>query len=271
VTIQPCTSKSIILCFENIFPCRCKLNLTDLTRDSRLPDLLKQIDSSVKDSMEGYTYKQAMCDTFLQAVEQEEFKNGAFRGHITRDTSFEDAVDTFINSSAVTDAEKEQYFRPMRSLMATMDERERTNPNYPNKMRDAFKILDLCVVFEMDRQSRYSGGDEFYDAPMLLQTMQPGLNITKTYTIDNNGNKKSFEGGQYGVNPDAPEWYKRMNTGRTKPLFDGMQEDETKSPGKDGGSSISTDPTNSVKEENAVTAQPGKGTDSLRLPFSCSY
>ena len=221
--------------------------------------------------MEDESYKQAMRDTFLQAVEQEEFKNGAFRGQITRDTSFEDAVDIFINSSAVTEAEKKQYFRPMRSLMATMDERQRTNPDYPNKMLDGFKILDLCVVFEMDRQSRYSGGREFYDAPMLVQTVQPGMKFTKTYTIDNDGIKNYSADGQYGVNPDAPDWYKKMQADRMKPFFDEMEEDKANSIGEDGDSSIPTNLMDVVKEANAVTAPGVKGTDSAHPTFSYNY
>lgn len=76
---------------------------------------------------EDYTTKQAICDTFLQAVEEENFKNGAFRGQITKDTSFEDASNIFLTSNAVPDFEKEKYFHPMRSLMAAMDEKEQRN------------------------------------------------------------------------------------------------------------------------------------------------
>ena len=167
--------------------------------------------------MEEYSLKQAICDTFLQAADQENFKNGAFRGCITRDTSFEDAINIFLKSNAVTANEKQKYFQPMRSLMAAIDEKERANPDYPVKLLDTCRMSELCAVFTMDMQSQYPGGNEFYNAPMLVQKVEPGLKVTETYTVDKNGNRKDFMDGQYGIIPDAPEWYKRIQTHRMKP------------------------------------------------------
>jgi len=63
--------------------------------------------------MEDYTTKQATCDTFLQAVNERNFKNGAFRGQITKDTSFEHAINILLTSNAVSDFKKEKYFHTM--------------------------------------------------------------------------------------------------------------------------------------------------------------
>jgi len=175
--------------------------------------------------------KQAMCDTFLQAVEQENFKNGALRGQITEDTSFEEAINVFLASSAVTDSEKEQYFRPMRSLMAAMDEEEERNPEYPGKLLDNHHMSELCAVFTRDMQSQYSGGAGSYNAPMLVQTVKPGLDVVQTYTVDDHGNRKDYADGRYGVDPGAPEWYKKMQADRMKPFVDGVKKDEGESAG----------------------------------------
>ncbi|KAK5943051.1 hypothetical protein PMZ80_004056 [Knufia obscura] len=80
----------------------------------------------------------------------------------------------------------------------------------------------------MDMQSRYSGGAELYDAPMLVQRVEPGLKVTQSYTIGNDGARKDFEAEEYGVYSNAPEWYKMMQRDRVKPLFDNMKEDDAK-------------------------------------------
>lgn len=217
--------------------------------------------------MEGYTRKQAMCDTFLQAVEQENFRNGAFRGRITEDTSFEDAINIFLESGAVTDDEKQNYFQPMRSLMAAMEERETRNSNHPQLLLDTCRMSDLCAVFTLDMQSKYSGGTEYYDGPMLVQKVEPGLEVTETYTVDNDGNRKDFADGQFGVTPDAPDWYKRMQADRMKPFFDKMKEDEAKFAVQDGDSSNLAYPSNTEKEDGHFTDPAVKSNKSLPVWF----
>lgn len=185
--------------------------------------------------MEDYTTKQAICDTFLQAVEEENFKNGAFRGQITKDTSFEDASNIFLTSNAVPDFEKEKYFHPMRRTMAAMDEKEQRNPNNREKLLDIHKMSKLCAVFSIDKESQYSGGTWSYDAPMLVQKVEPGLEVIETYTFDNDGNRKDFADGQYEVDPGAPEWYKRMQAEQVKPFVDGLNKDKAESAGVHDG------------------------------------
>ena len=151
--------------------------------------------------MEGYSQKQAMCDTFLQAVEQDNFKHGAFRGRITKATTFEDAINIFLTSSVVSNAEKKKFFKPMRHLMAEMVRKEAVNPGLTEKLLDMDRMTELLAVFTMDKQSQYSGSAALYDAPMLMQTMGSNNMIAKTITVDKNGIKKEFTGGEPGIDP----------------------------------------------------------------------
>lgn len=117
--------------------------------------------------------------------------------------------------------------------MTRMDEKESVNSKYPERLLDMYRMSELCAIFTMDMQSRYSGGAELYDAPMLVQRVEPGLKVTQSYTIGNDGARKDFEAEEYGVYSNAPEWYKMMQRDRVKPLFDNMKEDDAKKGNED--------------------------------------
>lgn len=70
---------------------------------------------------------------------------------------------------------------------------------------------------------------------MLVQKVEPGLEVIETYTVDNDGNRKDFADGQYGVDPGAPEWYKRMQAERVKPFVESLNKDKAESAGVHDG------------------------------------
>ena len=157
-----------------------------------------------------------MVASFAQSVDDDNYKNGAFKGQITNTMSMTDALRVFINSPLCTDEEKANNFLPMLKLWIgakrgwNIAERTGDTKRASEALFQTYAILsDMSdAVFDADLRAR--GG---YVPPSLIQVVDDDGNVTETVTIAEDGTSKTTQGGEVGVVPGAPEGYAKRTQG----------------------------------------------------------
>lgn len=145
-------------------------------------------------------FRQATVESFIMAVNDKAYKNGAFRGQVTRTTSVSDAIRMFINSPFVTNGEKAQYFLPMFKSWNNVEKAAHNSTDPWSWMLEYSRCTNLFEVFDNDVRAR--GG--YVPPPMMMQRIGEDGKVEQTTTITNEGTSEVFDGGDYGVVPGAP-------------------------------------------------------------------
>ncbi|KAK5046798.1 hypothetical protein LTR84_007152 [Exophiala bonariae] len=163
-------------------------------------------------------YIKAWTDTFFIAVHEWNFKDGAFKQQIKRNTNVIDGFDVFIASYELTKDEKVVFSKARASMVKVMvDGLRMTSCEVTLEMMSfTERVTD---IFQGDSKDRGK-----YIPDVMAQSFDANGNMAETFEFTDEGVKVTA-GGEVGVPPDAPESFKQkqreeciFNTGRKNPF-----------------------------------------------------
>ncbi|KAK4904310.1 hypothetical protein LTR66_017919, partial [Elasticomyces elasticus] len=143
---------------------------------------------------------------FADAIDRDAYKGGIFRGMISDKTPYTKAIDILCASPAVRDDEKDalRYLKIGIDMLKGMYEAG-------HEWDRIFKMINLIGEkfeswYKADMKER-----GMYVAPTMIQITDKDGKIVKTVTVDMDGNSQTYQGGEYGRIPGAPqEFYDRQ-------------------------------------------------------------
>lgn len=149
----------------------------------------------------------SLQDTFYLAAHRDNFKNGGFKEQISATTSPLDAINTFIASPLLEQAEKAMFCEFRKQFIRLQnDNPEKMSPMELTMRMFSTLSLEICDMFEVDMRKRGQ-----YVPPTMIQTVGENGAITSTYTLDSSGKSTHHRGGTLGVVPGAPPEFNAAN------------------------------------------------------------
>lgn len=147
----------------------------------------------------------AMKETLLLGNDPYRYKNGAFAGAVTQDTSMVDDLNVMISSPLVTAREKWVFEKAKKCVLRLRNMKARgEEPDIVQCFEEGKCALELNKVLWAEKEAR---GE--YEPPLMMQTVGENWEIKESVLIDDDGGETRYKGEKPGVVPGAPEAFNK--------------------------------------------------------------
>ena len=146
-------------------------------------------------------------ESIYQAIHMYNYKNGAFKDKITKDTTSLEAVNILLASPLLSEAEKLKT-NEIRRMLMDYERDGWAGLSQTQVLVKSAPIMGFCEMFETDMQQR-----GMYVPPILAQGYDPTSGrVTSTSSFDSlSGTGRTMPGGTLGVVPGAPLEFNAAN------------------------------------------------------------